>query len=29
VLGASLVLIFNLHPAYVVIIAGVLAIFVL
>jgi chromate transporter len=29
VLGASLVLIFNLHPAYVVIISGVLAIFVL
>ena len=29
VLGASMVLIFNLHPAYVVIISGVLAIFVL
>lgn len=29
VLGASLVLIFNLHPAFVVIIAGVLAIFIL
>jgi chromate transporter len=29
VLGASLVLIFNLHPAYVVIIAGVIGIFVL
>jgi hypothetical protein len=29
VLGASLVLFFNLHPAFVVIIAGVLAIFIL
>jgi chromate transporter len=29
VLGASLVLIFNLHPAYVVIIAGLIGIFVL
>ena len=29
VLGASLVLIFNLHPAYVVIIAGIIGIFVL
>ena len=29
VLGASLVLIFNLHPAYVVIIAGIIGIFIL
>jgi chromate transporter len=29
VIGASLILLFNLHPAYVVIIAGVLAIFIL
>ena len=29
IIGALLILIFNLHPAYVVIIAGVLAIFIL
>jgi len=29
IIGASLILLFNLHPAYVVIIAGILAIFIL
>ncbi len=29
IVGASLILLFNLHPAYVVLIAGILAIFIL
>lgn len=29
IIGASLILLFNLHPAYVVLIAGILAIFIL
>ena len=29
IIGASLILLFNLHPAYVVVIAGILAIFIL